>query len=339
MRCTSYAVLARRKFYRFPCTLRDILSQVAPACRKKPQNGSVHVTIIGAGLIGASIAWRLSQSGCAVTLIDAGRFGGETSSAGAGMLSPGTEFETPSVWSSLGAESMAMYPQFVGELRAESGVAIDFQICGCKKISEETGESQFFSNDGFVDPNHLLTALRTACKARAVDIVENCKSSMAETADFEALVIAAGAWSKQINLTHKGAMLDLPPVKPIKGHLIGFDLEPGYLGPMIRRGHSYVLQRSNGFTIAGSTEEDVGFDRTLDSNLCRQIHDETAKLWPVLATAQPSKRWVGFRPYSDVPNIGRLDDTNVWLAYGHFRNGILLAPVTAHMISREITGK
>lgn len=299
----------------------------------------VQVTIIGAGLIGASIAWRVSQSGCAVTLIDAGRFGGETSSAGAGMLSPGGEFETPSVWSDLGNRSMQFYPAFVDELRAETRIAIDFQICGCRKISEETGESQFFEKDGFVDPNHLLKALHAACSARAVKIVENRSTGAVETHDFDALVIAAGAWSNQIDLTHNGARLDLPPVKPIKGHLIGFDMQPGSLGPMIRRGHAYVLQRSNGFTIAGSTEEDVGFERTVDANICQQIHNETAKLWSALSGARPSKRWIGFRPYSDVPHIGRLGDTNVWLAYGHFRNGILLAPVTAQMIAREIIGK
>jgi glycine oxidase len=299
----------------------------------------VQVTIIGAGLIGASIAWRLSQSGCAVTLIDAGAFGGETSSAGAGMLSPGTEFETPSIWSSLGVESMAMYPEFVDELRVESGVAIDFQICGCKKISEETGESQFFPNDGLVDPNHLLKALRAVCNARAVKIVENRSTSAVEMHDFDKLVIAAGAWSNQINLTHNGARLDLPTVKPIKGHLIGFDMQPGTLGPMIRHGHSYVLQRSNGFTIAGSTEEDVGFDRTIDGRICDDIHQRTAQLWPKLAAAQPSKRWIGFRPYSEVPRIGRFGDTNAWLAYGHFRNGILLTPLTAQRIASEISGK
>jgi glycine oxidase len=130
----------------------------------------------------------------------------------------------------------------------------------------------------------------------------------------------------------------LPQVKPIKGHLIGFDLEPGALGPMLRREHSYVLQRSNGFLIAGSTEEDVGFDRSINSTICEELHRRAAELWPALESARPSKRWIGFRPYAEAPHIGRVGNTNVWLAYGHFRNGILLAPLTARRVSAEILG-
>ena len=107
---------------------------------------------------------------------------------------------------------------------------------------------------------------------------------------------------------------------------------------MLRRGHTYVLQRSNGFTIAGSTEEDVGFDRTIDPEICRDIHRRASELWPLLERFTPSKCWVGFRPYSESPHIGRVEGTNVWLAYGHFRNGILLAPLTAQRIAAEMGG-
>jgi glycine oxidase len=296
------------------------------------------ITIVGAGLIGASIAWRLAQAGEQVRLLDAGVFGGETSSAGAGMLSPGGEFEKPSVWSDLGGASMALYPAFVEELRAETKLPIDFKICGCRKTSEETGETQFYPGDGFVDPTDVLRALRSACVARGVEVIENRCIPVAKTHDFDALVIAAGAWSNKIEITHQGCLLDLPHVKPIKGHLIGFDLEPGTLGPMLRHGHSYVLQRSNGFTIAGSTEEDVGFDRAIDAGICEEIHRGAARLWPALENARRSKCWIGFRPYSETPHIGRVEGTNVWLAYGHFRNGILLAPLTAERVAGEITG-
>ena len=137
-------------------------------------------------------------------------------------------------------------------------------------------------------------------------------------------------------VSHGDTRVDLPQVKPIKGHLIGFDLEPGALGPMLRREHSYVLQRSNGFLIAGSTEEDVGFDRSINSTICEEIRRRAAELWPALESAPPSKRWIGFRPYAEAPHIGRVGNTNVWLAYGHFRNGILLAPVTAQRVAAEI---
>ncbi len=294
-------------------------------------------TIIGAGLIGSSIAWRLAQAGLRVALIDAGRFGGETSSAGAGMLSPGGEFENIPGWSQLGVESMSLYPDFVDELRMRTRLPIDFQICGCLKFPENEGGARSYPGDGLVDPNDLLRALRMVCLDRGVRIAENQPVSKIDSTDLGALVIAAGAWSNQIEVAHAGRQLDLPAVKPIKGHLIGFDLEPWLLGQMLRQGHTYVLQRANGLLIAGSTEEDIGFDRSIDPVICDDIHRRASVLWPPLADLTPSKRWIGFRPYSEFPCIHRVQGTNVWLAYGHFRNGILLAPLTAARIASEIT--
>src|SRR6267154_1114173 len=116
------------------------------------------VLVIGGGLIGSSIAWRLAQKGAQVTLADAGNLGGEASPAGAGMLAPGSEGGLD-----LGAESLRMYPSFVEELRAETGVAIDFQICGCVVIGAN-GERRLYPDEGVVDPVDLLRALRCACE-------------------------------------------------------------------------------------------------------------------------------------------------------------------------------
>ncbi len=297
---------------------------------------SREVTIVGAGLIGASIAWRAAQRGCRVTLCDAGSFGGETSSAGAGMLSPGGEFEQPSVWRDLGSESMCEYPAFVNELSAESGLPIDFAITGCRKFSDDGRDIQTFPGDGYVDPNDLLRALHKILPARGVRIMEKTPVLSIQSEDFDAVVIAAGAWSNRIEMRHQGNALKLPPVKPIKGHLIGFDLKPGSLGPIVRREHSYVLQRANGFTVAGSNEQDAGFDRTIDPAICDDIHRHCAELFPPLTNATPSRRWIGFRPFSETPHIGRFEQTNVFLAYGHFRNGILLAPLTARRIADQL---
>jgi glycine oxidase len=314
--------------------------------------------IAGAGLIGAAIAWRLSQSGAEVTLCDAGAFGGETSSAGAGMLSPGGEFETPSRWLDLGVEGMRMYPAFVAELAEESGLPIDFGIVGSKhfagaEAARRRAELQsragvrvevrdgglFYPDDAFVDPNDLLRALRRVCEKRGVEIAERSAMGRIEASDFGAVVIAAGAWSSRIRVTHRGRRVELPEVEPVKGHLIGFEMAPGSLGAMLRRGHDYVLQRSNGFTVAGSTEERVGFDRRVGDSVCEGIHRNVSALWPELRERRPSARWIGFRPYAaEGPHIGRVEGTNVWLAYGHFRNGILLTPLTAGRVAREIAG-
>ena len=278
------------------------------------------ILIIGGGLIGSAIAWRLAQKGARVILADAGNLGGEASPAGAGMLSPGAEFDTPSVWLDLGLESMRLYPSFVEELQAETGIDVDFQM--------------FRPDDGIVDPAALLRGLRCACEKRKVRITPE-RVAAVEPQDYSAVVIAAGAWSGHI---HVKPNVTLPAVVPIKGHLIGFQLKPGALGPTRRQGETYVLQRSNGFLIAGSNEQDIGFDCTVDLGVCQEIHRRAAGLFPPLEHSTPVKRWIGFRPRSasGVPHIGQVEGVNVWLAYGHYRNGILLTPVTARRIADEI---
>ena len=320
------------------------------------------VAIAGAGLIGASIAWRLAQAGRAVTLFDAGTFGGEASSAGAGMLAPGGEFDQPSPWLDLGIEGLRLYPGFVEELESETGVAIDFRICGAVQLvgnetesedlprraefqaragirSQQIPEGLFYPGDGYVDPVDLLLALRSACETRGVRISERQPIHEIESGDFGAVVIAAGAWSSQIRVRCQNRPLNLPNTIPIKGHLAGFEMPPGSLGPIRRRGHTYVLERSSGFTIAGSTEEAVGFDRRVDAETCRDLHCRATEIYPALESLKPAKCWVGFRPKSGEgagPQIGRVPGTNVWLAYGHYRNGILLTPLTAERVAREI---
>ncbi len=292
--------------------------------------------MIGGGIIGGSIAWRLAQAGCRVSLFDAGRFGAEASSAGAGMLAPGSEFpdatEAASLWKALANQSMSLYPGFVGELQAESGVPIDFQICG-----SQCGEV-FYPGDGYVDPRDVMSALRSACQVRGVSIQEKTPVTDLDTDDEQAVVVAAGAWSCAIVLRSHGQVLSLPVSFPVKGHLIAYRKRPGLLGPIRRSGHTYVLQRSSGLVVAGSTEEHVGFDRKINSRICERLHKRAVRLWPGLSGTLFDECWVGFRPgtVSGLPAIGRLPGSNVWLAYGHYRNGILLAPVTAQKIACEI---
>ena len=273
------------------------------------------VFIVGGGLIGSSIAWRLAQKGTRVTIADAGNLGGEASPAGAGMLAPRSESGCD-----LGLESLGLYPSFVEQLRAETGIDVDFRM--------------FHPEEGIVDPGALLQALHCACESRRVRILREHVTSV-EPRDYAAVVIAAGAWSDQVRVRN----VILPAVVPIKGHLIGFQLEPGALGPVRRHGEAYVLQRSSGFLIAGSNEQDIGFDASVDPAICDDIHRRAAQLFPPLEHATPVKRWIGFRPRlaeGDGPLIGRVEGTNVWLAYGHYRNGILLTPVTAQRVADEI---
>ena len=205
----------------------------------------------------------------------------------------------------------------------------------------------FYPEEAQVDPRDLMAALRAACLAKRVEIREGVRVTAirpradtliveASSAAFETphAVLAAGAWSSEIEVEGQS----LPRAFPVRGHLVGYALEPHSLGPILRRGHTYLLQRSGGFTIAGTSSEEVGFDRTLNPVLVSDIHSRAAALLPRLAACRPVEAWLGFRPAASAsePVVGRAGGMALWLAYGHYRNGILMAPETALRVAKSL---
>ena len=348
--------------------------------------------VIGAGIIGASIAWKLSRGGLRVILLDAGTMGGEASWAGAGMLAPGGEVEARDVWSDLALESLLLYPEFVAQLQSESGVSIDYLCCGGVEVAFDEAEwrvlarraefqqtlgirstwlgtpalrdkirvfdrpaagALFYPGDAIVDPRDIMRALRGACCAAGVEIREGWRAAglrvssgsirvenqSGDSLTAASAILSAGAWSSEIAVSGV-AIPPLPAAFPVKGHLMGYQLEPQSLGPILRHGHTYLLQRSSGFTIAGTSTEHAGFNRSIDGGVIQDITSRACDLLPWLRGRQPVTTWNGFRPGADSPGpvIRRVEDSGLWLAYGHYRNGILLSPVTAQLVSEEILG-
>jgi glycine oxidase len=316
------------------------------------------VSIIGGGIVGASIAWRLAQRGVQVVIHEAGKLGGEASWAGAGMLAPGGEVASLEGWRGMALASARMYPDFVRELRSESGQGIDYRACGGLELAMGDAEAaeldaraarqagigigseparhpsaahaRFYPGDAIVDPRDVMAALRVALSRRGVRIEEGARIADPANLSADVVVVAAGAWSGELGVG--------PPTEPVRGHLIGFRLPPGTLGPILRHHHTYLLQRSSGFLIAGTSEERVGFQREVDPPTASDIHRRAAGLLPLLGLLQPDDVWTGFRPAtaSLEPVIGRRGP-RTWAAYGHHRNGILLAPATAEAVAGEIT--
>lgn len=206
----------------------------------------------------------------------------------------------------------------------------------------------FYPEDALVDPRDLMAALRAACQTRGVEIREGLRVSSIDpqarvvrmetsVGRLEAAVgvLAAGAWSSQIPVQGQ----TLAASHPVRGHLIGYLLEPHALGPILRRAHTYLLQRAGGLVVAGTSSEQVGFDRALDPAIIADIHKRAVAVVPSLAACRPAEQWLGFRPAAegDRPAMGRCGQTFLWLAYGHYRNGILMAPATAHRLAEEIS--
>lgn len=350
----------------------------------KKRDGSV--AIVGAGLIGMSSAWRLTQSGCPVTVYDQGAYGAEASWAGAGMLSPG-EIEGPSPLAALSIESRQLYAQFVRELTQASGSEIDYQECGALDLAYSPDEqsalegkaarqkalgvssrlvtvkevaqfwprvrmegligARFYPGDGIVNPRELLAALRIACEKLGASFNLKCPVTGIDLSGdsilvhtprgldrFDGVVIAAGAWSSSIEVT---GVPPLPRAEPVKGQLVGYQQPDGTCGTILRHGSTYMLQRANGMLIAGASVEHVGFDRELRADILEDLVRRAAFLLPHLAETTPSEEWMGFRPASEELQLGSWYSPHFYLAYGHYRNGILLAPVTAQRLASEIS--
>jgi glycine oxidase len=200
----------------------------------------------------------------------------------------------------------------------------------------------FYPGDAVVAPRDLMNALRAACDKAGAEIRENSPvcdirldSSGAIVAGerYSSAVLAAGAWSGELRLEGAGP---IPQAKPVRGHLLGFSLQPGACPTVVRHRHNYVLQRSNGFLIAGGSMECVGFERTIDQSIADRIFRDVTGFMPILADLDPVDVWTGFRPSSEKIQLGRWRQTPLFLAYGHYRNGILLAPLTARRVADEI---
>ena len=115
--------------------------------------------------------------------------------------------------------------------------------------------------------------------------------------------------------------------------------------PLLRRilasARGYLVPRADGRIIAGSTLEFAGFDKQVTAEGLNKILSVALQLCPALANAGVSDCWAGFRPYTDdhLPLIGPGPLPGMLLATGHFRNGILLAPVTGELISQVVLGQ
>lgn len=207
-----------------------------------------------------------------------------------------------------------------------------------------------FHDDHAINSERLVTALAAAAQRRGVEFHSStpvrgvCHGADAVQLDcggtpFEAgtVVIAAGAWSAQPLAMHPIKI----PVRPARGEMASVDCDPLPMQRTIAAGDGYLVPRSNGEVLIGSTTAFVGFDKRVTATGVSALLARAAAMVPAVGRATVRRTWAGLRPCPTIrrPIIAPLPGLErVILATGHHRNGILLAPVTAQMVGEMITG-
>lgn len=218
-------------------------------------------------------------------------------------------------------------------------------------VSPKTIASLFFPNDRQVENRSLVRALKEFADRNGVDIrsgkdvvavSETSEAAKARTADgeefeSEALIISAGSWTSSIEGAGPGS--GIPKVEPVRGQMVAFDSGRRLFRKVIYSCRGYIVPRQGGRVLAGSTTEHAGFDdRTTDEGI-ESIVARASEISSRFTDLTISDRWSGLRPRcaSGKPFIGQVPGCrHTFGAVGHYRNGILLAPLTAKLMADRI---
>jgi glycine oxidase len=207
-----------------------------------------------------------------------------------------------------------------------------------------------FPRDGRIDPPALVRALGAAAVGAGVVItlaagverlvVAGDRATGVILANGEALhagavVLAAGAWSPI-----EGSGLAPSWVEPIRGQIVELRTDRCPIEHVVFGPSAYLSPRDDGRVIVGSTQERAGFHKAVTVRGVRGLLDGAVELVPGLAEAEIARTWSGFRPRAPdgAPLLGPGHARGLFVATGHFRNGILLAPITGEIIAALVLG-
>jgi glycine oxidase len=154
----------------------------------------------------------------------------------------------------------------------------------------------------------------------------------------EQYCIAGGAWTRTI-LARLGHQV---PIKPIRGQIVLLAGQHRVLWHVINDGHRYLVPRSDGRVLVGSTEEDAGFDKRTTVAAMGDLLHFALELVPVLRDQTVERTWAGLRPGNadGLPYLGRIPDLeNAFIAAGHYRHGLHLSTGTAVVLSQLMRGE
>jgi len=349
------------------------------------------IVIIGAGLVGLSVAYELAKRGADVRVIEASDSAASASWSGAGRLAPFTDSEGGDEQENFLATALGLYQVFVKELHKRTGVDPLLRIDGIIEVAHDeatatrlrdrvdaltargihahwfepdearrlepslgpaTLGASLIEDEGQIDNRQLGRALRMACVAVGVELVEQAGPVALEADEHKVLgvraglrlvaadtvVNAAGAWA--------GELAGVPPpvrvsIVPVKGQLLTLAMPDRLVTRLVHVPGAYLLPRTDGTLVVGETAEEAGFDVRVDPAVTQRLRDAAVRAMPALGELAISETWAGLRPRSPngLPFIGATALEGYFVAAGHYRNGILLAPATAVALANVIEGK
>ncbi len=352
-------------------------------------------TVIGGGVIGCAIAWRLAQAGLRVIVIERGEVGREASYAAGGMLAPLAEADEADDFFQLAVSSRALFPDFSRELREASGIDIEYRTEGtlylalaeededeldrrwqwqksaglnvkrlnaegARKleplINEKLRWALMFPDDHQVNNRRLMTALHEAAsdagvefwaRTEALQLIVEGQAGRKRITGLSTLrgqitsswaIIAAGSWSSLLTLDDR-RRLDHFKIEPVRGQMVALEMPAPSVRHVIYSRQAYLIPRFGGFLIAGSTTEHAGYDTRVTAGGIASIVERAAQIMPSVKGLAVTEMWAGLRPRSsdDLPVLGHEPGVQGLIyATGHYRNGILLTPITAKIISELI---
>jgi len=211
----------------------------------------------------------------------------------------------------------------------------------------------FFEEDGQVVGERYTAAMARGALSKGVDFCEELLTEGVEKKgdkvlsiktskgifSAEKFVLAAGAWSDEF-LALLGVKLG---IEPIRGQLVVYDSERRLIHhPVYTKSGGYITPKKEGYTLAGTTVEKTGFDETPTEEAKEKLSAIAGKILPRLARNKIRGMTAGLRPGSpdDLPILGALPgNSNFFLATGHYRSGILMAPITSQIIANLLEEK
>jgi glycine oxidase len=219
-------------------------------------------------------------------------------------------------------------------------------------ISDKVVGGMYFPDDGQVENRKLVEALEKFAKLNGIKIDQGVEIDSVElengavsdvrsrkhTYKARTVIVATGAWTSLIKF---GEGILPVTVKPIRGQMVCYRPDELRLGRVVYSKRGYLVPRADGRLLAGATAEDVGFDRSTSDEGISGLIDAAVEIAPALKRLDIVDKWAGLRPYipGGIPFIGPVPGVKgLFAAAGHFRNGILLAPITARMIADEMLG-